>query len=91
MRRALEDGLISAAGVLVILVGLVVLDARVRERVEEVLAPGQPQVELARASARASRTAAIVADAVRHQTIEQAPLVVFVAAGGGLFLAMLRL
>jgi hypothetical protein len=91
VRRALEDGLITAAGVLMLLAVLVSVDQRVRERLTDVLRPGNPTAEIANMSSKASKTAAILATAIKDQSIDQAPLVVFVAAGGGLFLAMLRL
>jgi hypothetical protein len=91
VRRALEDGLIAAAGVLLILMLLVSADQRVRERVSDAIRPGNPSTEIANVTARVTRAASILVRAIKDQSLDQAPLVVFAAAGGGLFLAMLRL
>jgi hypothetical protein len=91
MRRAIEDGLIAAAGMLLLLVLVVSVDQRVRERLTDAIRPGNPSAEIASLQAKASHTAAVVLRSAKDKSIEQAPLFVFAAAAGGLFLAMLRL
>jgi len=91
VRRALEDGLIAAAGLLLLAAIVVSVDQRVRERLIDVTRPGNPSAEIASLQAKTSHTMAIVLRAAKDKSVEQAPLFLFAAAAGGLFLAMLRL
>ena len=90
MRRAFSDTLISvmALGALVLI--LASLDDRVREQISMRMASGQAAAQMAGAGATVSSLTGVVVDAVRDQSIEHAPLVIFVLAAGVLMLFMLR-
>jgi hypothetical protein len=64
-------------------------DARVRDQVAAHLS-SRPATELASAGALAKDVTMIVFQAARDQSIEHAPLVIFIVAGGALLLFMLR-
>lgn len=70
-----------------VLLALVSIDPRVRERMTDVLASGDG---LAPWSARAADLGYAVTETVRHQSIENAPLVIFATVGAILFVFMLR-
>ncbi len=91
MRRAFGDALISAAALLILLVALVSIDERVRDRVTAVVRGETVSSELANVRSGVGQTASVVFDAVKDQSIEHAPLVIFAVAGTALVLAMLRL
>ena len=63
------------------------VDARVRERVGEVVASGDG---LTPWGDRVSDLGSALVSAVRHQSIENAPLLVFATVGAVLFLFMFR-
>ena len=91
MRRAFGDALISAAALVVLLVGLVVIDDRVRERVLSVIQTGDVSSGFGSATSMASDVAGVLVMAARDQGLDHAPLAVFVVAATALVLAMLRL
>ena len=91
MRRAFGDALISAAALVVLLIGLVAIDDRVRERVELVIQTGDLSSGFESATSMASDVADVLVMAVRDQSLDHAPLAVFVVAATALVLAMLRL
>ena len=91
MRRAFGDALISAAALVVLLIGLVAIDDRVRERVQLVIETGDLSSGFESATSRASDVAEVLVMAVRDQSLDHAPLAVFVVAATALVLAMLRL
>lgn len=83
IRQAMVSG-----GVFVILVlSLVSVDARVQERFTDLVA-GHDTVSSF--TDRASQLGDALATAVRHQSIENAPMVVFASVGALLFLFMVR-
>ena len=82
MRQAVMSGLVFASVVL----ALTVVDARVRERVGDVVSGRDGTLW----AARLSDLGDALVTAVRHQSIENAPLVVFAAVGAVLFLFMLK-
>jgi hypothetical protein len=89
MRRTLRDGLMSAGALIVLLLALVSVDDRVREQFSLRLASG-PSAELRNASGQVRHLTSIVVQAARDQSIEHAPLVLFVLAAIVLVLFMLR-
>ena len=91
MRRAFGDALISAAALVVLLIGLVAIDDRVRERVQSVIHTGDLSSGFGSATSMASDVAGVLVMAVRDQSLDHAPLAVFVVAATALVLAMLRL
>ena len=90
MHRVFKDALISSAALLILLIALVAIDHRVRERVEAAV-QGDLSSEVRSATSMASEGASVVVIAARDQSIDHAPMVVFVFAATVLVLGMLRL
>ena len=90
MHRVFKDALISSAALLILLIALVAIDHRVRERVEAAI-QGDLSSEVRSATSMASEVASVVMIAARDQSIDHAPMVVFVFAATVLVLGMLRL
>jgi hypothetical protein len=88
--RVVKDALISSAALVLLLVGLVAVDTRVRMRVEAAL-QSDLSSDVRTATAMANDVAGIILIAARDQSIENAPMVVFVFAATVLVLGMLRL
>jgi hypothetical protein len=82
-RRA-GSWLVSMAAFLVIMGGLVSVDARVRDRVNDLMWGGNPLTH------RMADLGDALVTAVKYQSIENAPLVVFAALGFVLFLFMVK-
>ena len=91
MRRVFGDALISGAALVVLLVGLVAIDDRVRDRVFSTVRSGDVSSSLGSAVSLAGDVAGVLTLAVRDQSLEHAPLAVFVVAATALVLAMLKL
>ena len=91
MRRVFGDALISAAALVVLLVGLVAIDDRVRERVVSVIRTGELSSGVSSATSMANDVAGVLMMAARDQSLDHAPLAIFVVAATALVLAMLRL
>lgn len=91
MRRVLGDALISAAALVVLLVGLMVIDVTVRDRVLSVVQRGEIASSLSSMLSTAGSVAGVLLVAAREQSLDHAPLAVFVVAATALVLAMLRL
>ena len=90
MQRVFKDALISGAALIILLIALVAIDHRVRDRVEAAL-QGDLSSEVRSATSMASEVASVVVIAARDQSIDHAPMVVFVFAATVLVLGMLRL
>ena len=89
-KRAIGDALISV-GALCALIGLLVaFDARVQEQISMRLSAGQPAAQMANAEATVRNLASVVFVAARDQSIEHAPMVIFVLLAIVLFMFMLR-
>ena len=91
MRRVFGDALISAAALVVLLIGLVAIDDRVRERVMSVIRTGEVSSSVSSVTSMANDVAGVLMMAARDQSLDHAPLAVFVVAATALVLAMLRL
>lgn len=91
MRRAFSDALISAAALVVLLIGLMVIDDTVRERLVSVVQNGDVSSNVGSMASTAGDLAGAVLMAARDQSLDHAPLAVFVVAATALTLAMLRL
>jgi hypothetical protein len=87
MNRKLRQGFLSAVVFIAILGALVSVDDRVQERFTEVFAGGDG---LSPWGDRVGDLGGALMSAVRHQSIENAPLLVFAAGGLILFLFMVK-
>ena len=90
IRRAVNDTLISVTALVALVVILASFDDRLRAQISLRIAPGQASAQVADAGATVRSLAAVVMDAVRDQSIDHAPLVIFVLAASVLMLFMLR-
>jgi hypothetical protein len=82
----IRQALVSSAIFAGILTALVFFDAGVRDRFSEVVSSGGASS----LTARVSYLGDAMFDAARHQSLENAPMVVFATAGALLFLFMVR-
>lgn len=89
MRRGFGETMISIGGLVLVLLALVMFDDRVREQVSLRLS-ASPTAQLTSASVQARDLAGVIFDAARDQSIEHAPLMIFVLAATVLVLFMLR-
>lgn len=85
-----KDALISGAALIILLIALVAIDERVRARVEAAM-QGDLSSDVRSATSMASDVASVLVIAARDQSIDHAPMVVFVFAATVLVLGMLRL
>ena len=93
MRRpSVFGGITAASGAVALVAGLAMIDLRVRDHVGLVLkgSPGNTSDELATIGARLQDLLLVAVQAVRNQSIEHAPLVIFALAALVLVLFMLR-
>ena len=90
LRHPLSSGLAAAGGLCALLIGLAAIDDRVRDQVARVFARQGPTAEMASLASRLEEMGAIVAHAVRDQSIEHAPMVIFALAAMVLVLFMTR-
>lgn len=91
IRRVFSDALISIAALAMLLTVLVSVNDRVRQQVSLRLTSAQGQTDLSDVAADVHEAASAVFDAARHQTMEHAPLMIFVLAAFVLVAFMLRL
>lgn len=82
----IQQALASIAVFVLILLALVSVDEHVKERFNELVAGGGVES----VGQRASFLSDAIFTAVKHQSLENAPLVVFATAGVVLFLFMVR-
>jgi hypothetical protein len=87
MNRRLRQGLASAAVFVALIAALVSIDDRVQERFSELFVSGNG---LSPWGDRVGDLGGALASALRHQSIENAPLLVFAAVGAVLFVFMVR-
>ena len=90
MHRVFKDALISGAALIILLVALVAIDDRVRARFEAAV-QGDLSSDVRSATSMASDVVGVLVIAARDQSIDHAPMVVFVFAATVLVLGMLRL
>ena len=86
LKLGLREGVVSAAVFGGVLFALVSIDPRVRDHVSELVGGGS----VAPLSARAGDLGSALWSAARHQSIENAPLLVFATVGTVLTVFMLR-
>lgn len=87
MNRRLRQALASGAVFVAILAALVSVDDRVQERFTELLSGGDG---LSPWGDRAGDLVTALTSALKYQSIENAPLLVFAAVGAMLFVFMVR-
>jgi hypothetical protein len=90
MRRVINDALISLGALVLLLVALVSIDDRVRERVTAMVRTPPSSAEIAGAGAQAGQISTVVYKAARDQSLEHAPMVIFGVAATVLVFFMLR-
>jgi uncharacterized membrane protein len=90
MRRATNDALISLGALVLLLVALMSIDDRVRERVERLLTAPPSSAQIVGVGNDIENVSTVMFRAARSQSIEHAPLVIFSVAAGILVLFMLR-
>ena len=90
VRRAVGDTLISVAALTVLLGVLVSVNDRVRQQVSVRLTEGHASQEMGQLAGKARDLGGVVFNVARDQSIENAPLVVFVLAACVLVAFMLR-
>jgi hypothetical protein len=87
MKLGLRQGLVSAAIFGAVLFALISIDERVRDRFGELVSRGN---SLSPWGDRASDLGGALVSAARYQSLENAPLLVFAAAGAVLVACMLK-
>lgn len=87
MNRRIQQALASVAVFIAILVALVSVDDRVQERFTEVFSSGSG---LSPWGDRVGDLGGALTSALKHQSIENGPLLVFAAVGAVLFVFMVR-
>jgi hypothetical protein len=90
IRRPFSGALTTAGGLCALLIGLAAIDDRVRDQIARAFTSRGPTDEIATLGSRLSDMALIAAQAVRDQSIEHAPLVIFALAAAILVLLMTR-
>jgi hypothetical protein len=89
-KRAIGDAMISVGAVCALIVLLVAFNAPLREEISMRVNAGRPAVQAANLESTVRNVASILFVAARDQSIEHAPLVLFVLAAIVLFMFMLR-
>jgi len=89
MRRAFGHALLSVGAIAIVLLVLVGVDERVRQQIE-LRFSDSPTAELSQASQQVRDLTTVVVEAIHDQSIEHAPLLIFVLGASVLFLLMLR-
>jgi hypothetical protein len=90
MRGSFSGAVATVGGLCALLLGLAVIDPRVRDGVSRALEGRAPTGEIAGIGARLQEIALIVAQGIRDQSIEHAPMVMFALAAAVLVLFMTR-
>jgi hypothetical protein len=86
LKLGLREGVVSATVFCAVLFALISIDPRVRDHVADLVGGGS----VAPLSARAGDLGSALWSAARHQSIENAPLLVFASVGAVLTVFMLR-
>jgi hypothetical protein len=90
IRRPIGETLISVGALTLLLAVLVSVDDRVRQQVSLRFTAGAAQSQLRGAWAQVHDLAAVIIDAARYQSLEHAPMMVFVLSACILFFFMVR-
>jgi hypothetical protein len=89
-KRAIGDVLISVGALCALIALLASFDGRVRDQISMRVSAGQPAAQMANAEATVRNLLSVVFHAVHDQSIEHAPMVIFVLLAIVLFMFMLR-
>jgi hypothetical protein len=87
----IKDVLLSAGALLLVLFALMLVDGRVREHVGRAVAGSASPQAVAAAGGQLQYVAGVILTTARDQSIEHAPMVMFVVAAAVLVAFMLRL
>lgn len=90
LRRPFAGTVTASSGLVVLLLGLALVDERVRYRLARLASAPSTSGEITTAGLRLRELLEVVFMAVRDQSIEQAPLVIFALAALALLLFMMR-
>lgn len=90
MKRYASSFITTGAGICAIVVGLAVIDERVRSEVTALVSGRAGTVEIAGFTGRVQELGMVAMQAVRDQSIEHAPLTLFALVALVLFALMLR-
>lgn len=90
IRRPIYGGLTAGGGLLALVVSLALIDERMRNELARAFTDGAPPGELVTLGAQLRDLALVAAQAVRYQSIEHAPMVIFALAAAVLVLFMTR-
>jgi hypothetical protein len=90
IRRVISDSLISLGALVLLLIGLLTIDERVRERVTAMLTTRPSSAEIAGVGTQIETVGNVLFDAARDQSVEHAPLVIFSVASTVLVLFLVR-
>jgi hypothetical protein len=90
MRRVVSDALISVGAVLLLLVALVSIDDRLKERVQGMVTRPPNSSQIAGVGAQVQNVSTVIYKAARDHSIENAPMVIFGVAAIVLVGFMLR-
>ena len=91
MRRVFNDALVSAGALLIVLAALMAVDGRVRAQVTAAVSGASTPHAVAGAPGKLRYVAGVVVSAARDQSIDNAPIVIFVVAATVLVTCALRL
>jgi len=86
-KAGIRQSMLSLIVFVIVLAGLVLVDARVRDRFSNLFSGGDPMSPW---GDRAADLGSALLSAVHHQSIENAPVLIFTTAGIVLFLFMVR-
>ena len=87
MKQGLRQSMFSICVFVLVLGGLVFVDARVRDRFTDLVAGGDGVSSI---GDRATELGNALVSAARYQSIENAPLLIFATVGAVLFVFMVR-
>ena len=91
MRRFWNDAVVSAGALLIVLAALMLVDGRVRERVGNLVSGASSPAVIADAGSELQSLGGVLIAVARDQSIDHAPMLMFVVAATVLVLFMLRL
>lgn len=90
MRRAFGDALVSMGALGAVLAALVAVDGRVREQLSLRFSGSSASSELENVGSGARELVGVVVQVAKDQSLDHAPLMIFVLAASVLVLFMLR-
>ena len=91
MRRRVNDALLSVCALVLLLVGLVAMDARVREEVTTSMDGARASTQIAATTGQARRLANVVVNVIKDQSEQHRPLMIMLVVGTVLTVVMFRM